>query len=122
LFFNLCSCLVFIIIFININKNKNKRHGLKNKKCFAQRGGAKEAFCVFSPASCSYFYYYNKNNNKNEARAKEIKKNKNAPFASKEEARGGRGQGIKIIIKTRHEQRIGKNNNKNCGAINVNKY
>jgi hypothetical protein len=47
------------------------------------RGGAKEAFFVFSPASCSYFYYYNKNNNKNEARAKEFKKTKMLPLQAK---------------------------------------
>jgi hypothetical protein len=44
---------------------------------------AKEAFFVFSPASCSYFYYYNKNNNKNEARAKEFKKTKMLPLQAK---------------------------------------
>jgi hypothetical protein len=85
----------------------------------------REHFLFFSPASCSYFYYYNKNNNKNEARAKEIKKNKNATFAPPLACKGSifvfltrascsasKRQFllilIKIIIKTRHEQRLKK--------------
>jgi hypothetical protein len=84
---------------------------------------AKEA-CLFE----AILININKQNNKNEARAKEIKKTKNAPFAPPLACKGSifvfltRASGsaskrqfllilIKIIIKTRHEQRL---KNKKC--------